>query len=353
MTVQDGQVSKTIHGGGSGYGLDYRFTVGPSVMLPWLREWAAMSERERAHGSFVGISEPEWLGDLLCEGAVLVDVDQRVLLVFSEQPWRCRRAGMYSYRAAMMEGLIRTWPGWRIEWAYDGLADLLRYLGEDPTQVRDDDRGTPQVLYPDGRDDEDLAIQTLVTVADVDGCRAYGLGGGSAEPWRYGPGLLGMLSSADEIAGCPDVPQMGLHLDVPTRRAGLWSILPLCGAREDWPRTWPGWELEWWEDRYTEQVARSGGVVTVPSIDFADGLRDIAERVEHDWPYEEETRVYRDFLSPPGPRIRDRFRGNKTIYRVVFKVAKKVAKAVAWAAKRKARKQARTAASLVVGNLDS
>jgi hypothetical protein len=71
---------------------------------------------------------------------------------------------------------------------------------------------------------------------------------------------------------------MGLHLEPETRRAGLWSIEPVCGIREAWARLWPGWELEFWTDRYVNQVNRSGFPLPPPRRDEA--LDDLAKRVE-------------------------------------------------------------------------
>src|SRR4051812_18662500 len=55
--------------------------------------------------------EPEgW--DMDAEGGLVVDVDQRTMLAFT----------IYTdvaQRAAYFATVARTWPGWRVQWAYD------------------------------------------------------------------------------------------------------------------------------------------------------------------------------------------------------------------------------------------
>jgi hypothetical protein len=128
IVVQGGEVRNTILGGGYGYGLDYHVAVGPELVLAWLDE--------RAQGSNPAEGE-QWLGDTLCEGGVLLDVDKQLMLVFSELPWLGSSETAYEWRLAMLDGWSRTWPGWRIEWAYDGLADLARYVGAAPAPLHD------------------------------------------------------------------------------------------------------------------------------------------------------------------------------------------------------------------------
>jgi hypothetical protein len=185
---------------------------------------------------------------------IVIDADARLLLFFTTQPWADPAADRYAYRAAMLDGYALAWSGWRVEWAYDGLADLVRYLGDDPAAVR------AAVHHGGG---------ALVTI----GPDAYGVDG---VPWWIGPGLVGALTSDRRVGSVP-MPRCGLHLDPAVRRAGLWSTEPLCGIREAWPRVWPGWDLEFWTDRYVNQVSRSGFPLPVPDRDAA--RAELARRV--------------------------------------------------------------------------
>jgi hypothetical protein len=124
--------------------------------------------------------------------------------------------------------------------------------------------------------DADLTDQEPVALVTV-GSTGYGLVADDSRPWWLGPQLLDLLTPQRQISWSP-MPQMGLHLDPDGRRAGLWSIAPVCGIREAWARLWPGWELEFWTDRYVNQVRRSGFALPSPHRDAA--LDDLARRVE-------------------------------------------------------------------------
>jgi len=193
-------------------------------------------------------------------------------MYFTVQPWAFWPSEMYAYRAAMLDGFARVWSGWRVEWAYDGIGDLARYLGVDPAVVR--------APVPAGLTDADLAQENPIALVTV-GSAAYGLVAGDGPPWWLGPDLLDLLTPERRITESP-MPQMGLHLDPQARRAGLWSIQPLCGIRDAWPRLWPAWELEFWADRYVDQLDRSGFPLIGPGT--GEALDDLAGRVESNVP---------------------------------------------------------------------
>ena len=253
IVVRDGEVVNRRLAGAAGLGLDYALGGGPEVAL------SHADDHEALDG---------WWTDDVCEGGALIDADSRQLLFFTVQPWAFWPGETYAYRAAMLEGFARVWSGWRIEWAYDGAADLARYLGVDPAVVR-----TPVHAALSGVSPAEEPPIALVTV----GSTGYGLVAADGPPWWLGPELPVLLTDDRRITSAP-MPQMGLHLDVAARRAGLWSIRPLCGIREAWPRLWPGWELEFWTDRHVNQVHRSGFVL--PPARRQDALDELAKRVE-------------------------------------------------------------------------
>lgn len=231
VLVRDALCKRYAQGGGAGYGLDYHFAAGPDITLRWL------AQLDDYRDDF-------WFDDLVCEGGVLIDVDARRLLLFTElgQFYLHER---YAYRAGLLDAYRRTWSGWTVSWAYDGIADLAAYLGENRDQVRRDSTWW-NGLYPDGGERPDGPVEYLVSVADADGCRAYALPFESCPPWLLGPRLLDRLDPRDLVTACSTHPTAGLHLDPARRRAGLWTIRPLAGLTEDWSELWPGWELELW-----------------------------------------------------------------------------------------------------------
>ncbi|MFD0598005.1 hypothetical protein ACFQZ4_41830 [Catellatospora coxensis] len=97
--------------GDAGDGLDYLLAPGPDVVARWLAQLG-------------GQTAGRWPEDPRCPAGVLIDPDQRVLLLFAVA------LGDYAYRAAVLDAFARTWSGWQLRWAHDGLADLIAYTGE-------------------------------------------------------------------------------------------------------------------------------------------------------------------------------------------------------------------------------
>jgi hypothetical protein len=66
--------------------------------------------------------------DGVCEGGVLIDVDRRRLLFFTELgAFDVRKR--YAYRAVMLTAYAGTWAGWSVAWAHDGVAQQLAATG--------------------------------------------------------------------------------------------------------------------------------------------------------------------------------------------------------------------------------
>lgn len=217
-----------------------------------------------------------WLDDVWCEGAALVDHDRRRLCFFT---WH---HDGHDERAAILTVLARTWPGWRIDWAYDGLADLVRYVGQDAAIVRTESDPEPDPVAAD----EDQ-VRCLVTVADSDvPPRAYALGWDAEEVIVYGPALLGRLPADGLRTRCAVIPESGVHLDPATRSAGVWTVRSLNGALDQPERLWPGWRWEMWNDRRDEQPSRTSERFAGPAPDLMTALNALRKRFlllpEHD-----------------------------------------------------------------------
>jgi hypothetical protein len=267
LVIRDGSHTLYVHGGGAGDSLDYLFAPGPDVVLRWL---ARRPE---------DVTD-QWLGDELCTGGVLIDTDRRVLLMFAEML-------DYAYRAAVLDAYHRTWPGWEIRWAYDGIGDLVAYTGGDRAAVRADRTTTSLAAAYPGHDPES-ALAALITVDDGGGrYRAYGLGWELVDrrPFWAGPVLLDWLTAGQPLEWCDELPAAGLHLDPATRTAGLWSIRALRGLLEEWPSRWPGWTLRFWGDDHGSQAALCGDLLgELPPVVLEPGLRGLARRLIRHWP---------------------------------------------------------------------
>ncbi|MET8154695.1 hypothetical protein ACIBSW_24405 [Actinoplanes sp. NPDC049668] len=236
------QNGEWTHGGsnGMGYSLDAWLALGPDPALAVMR-------------SFPAWKRDEWQAESSCEAGALIDLDADDLLVFLNVDYDRRLAAMAGYR--------RTWPGWTIRWAFDGIADVTGALGLDRAVVEPEPWDHTD-LFRWGRAGaaEPFEPRYLVTVGDT----AYGLDVWAVQPWQIGPDLLDQLTGLPQPSAWGQVPRGGLHLDPTARRAGVWSIEPVLGLRERFADRWPGWTLEFWEDRYQEQERRCAGAFRFP-----------------------------------------------------------------------------------------
>ncbi|MEV4318080.1 hypothetical protein [Actinocrispum sp. NPDC049592] len=204
-----------------------------------------------------------WYDDIWTEAAALVDQPNRILLFFT------RHCEDYAHRAAVLSILAITWPGWQVRWAYDGIADLVAYLGLEDIEVR----GSDVLIEPEPAE---LGMDQLVSVTREDGTTdAYGLELPVSELFRWGPEHVELIPDNAKVTASEWMPRSGVHIDHRAKTVGVWTIDSLSGLSD--AVAWPGWKVEIWEDRYTEQLDRCD--VTVPGWTLADGLRTLAARI--------------------------------------------------------------------------
>ncbi|GAA2688960.1 hypothetical protein GCM10010400_62260 [Streptomyces aculeolatus] len=233
------------------------------------------------------VPRDDWLDERWCEGAALADHDARELLFFT---WHLED---YVHRRALFAVLARTWPGWRVRWAYGGLEDFAAYVGVDAALVRSD-RATAEPEPPETSElapiepgSEEIAL--AVTVADGGGdggsgggVRAYAVFADDLEDLLdRGPELAGQLSPAALTDRIPTIPEGGVHLDTVHRRVCGWTLQHVAGAARATvlPR-WPGWEWTFWADRYEEQERAAAGALRFDRPDLGPGTALLAERLE-------------------------------------------------------------------------
>ncbi|MFD3457114.1 hypothetical protein ACFWVC_33670 [Streptomyces sp. NPDC058691] len=225
-------------------GLDLDLLAGPDVLVPLLRSR--------------GVAE--WRDEGLCQAAALIDLRSRTLLFFAwEGPITQMR-----HRAVMWDALRGAWPGWELLWTYDGPAELRTHLGLDPEDVRyRGGRTIPDAAL--GVDDEELAERDpMVRVVTVGADRCYVLSAGNDHPVAEGPAVLERLAGAPDHHRCEVAAESGLHVDPDRRRVGWWLLGAAARAPEMASR-WPGWTVEFWQDRWEEHIRASAGRFSPPA----------------------------------------------------------------------------------------
>lgn len=214
----------------------------------------------------------EWLDDVWCEGAALVDHDRRILLWFAfAESW----ADHLAARAV----LARTWPGWDIRFAHDGMGDLTHHLGlgRDLTRAP----GWFETSEPFwSADTEDTKPWSVLSLRLPDGSvRAWGSGRELMEHVAEGPGLIDLLHASSATPVPTDMPYGGVHLDPQTRTLSLWAVETVTGIHN---RTLPGWEnwvLDFRGDDHTQQACLLPADFPFPHPPLAAALRRLSDNL--------------------------------------------------------------------------
>ncbi|MFI5534174.1 hypothetical protein ACIA8O_37120 [Kitasatospora sp. NPDC051853] len=208
----------------------------------------------------------EWLDDVWCEGAALVDHDRKVLLWFMFlDTWAEHRAA----RAL----LARTWPGWDVRFAHDAVGDLTHHLGLGRDLTRTQDQFEPsEPLWSSETDETDP--WTVLSLRLPDGSvRAWG---GCREPMEHladGPRLAGLLASSSATPVATDMPYAGIHYDPQARTVSLWAVQTVPGIHRRPLPGWDGWTLDFRGDDHTWQAELLPADYPFPRSPLADALR--------------------------------------------------------------------------------
>ncbi|MEU8798845.1 hypothetical protein [Spirillospora sp. NPDC048819] len=224
---------------------------------------------------FAGMQRPDpaWMFASECVGAALIDRGESRLL------WYSRCIDDATYWAAALAVMKRTWPGWRIDWAYDGLADIVAAVGENPRQV-DGQCKLPQKprLLQKASDYEPLPC--LVTVAQEGVVRAHMVENSAESVIENGARSLAYYQAGSPVSTWPSFPGEGVHLDVDARTGGMWTLGTLDRLPDAAETHWPGWEWKHWQGRYREQIDQAAGAISVPEPDRRLGLRKLVEQFD-------------------------------------------------------------------------
>ncbi|SEM46016.1 hypothetical protein [Streptacidiphilus jiangxiensis] len=212
-----------------------------------------------------------WLNDVSCEGAALVDHDRRVLL------WFAFEGGVAEHQAhrAVLE---RTWAGWDVRFAYDGLGDLTDHLGLGRDLLR-----KPGWFEPRGPrwvGDEDGEPVTVVSVRQADG-RVQAWGSVMEATEFLGMGFV-LAECLEELPPPPtprpvQLPEGGLHVDLVERTVHYWTAEVSLGVR-DWPLPgWRGWSLDFHGGDHSHQAALLPPEFRFPEVPLAPALRQLRD----------------------------------------------------------------------------
>lgn len=194
----------------------------------------------------------DWLDDIWCEGAALLDLDHKVLIWFGH-------FGNHAYELRAYHLLLQqAWPGWRIHKAFEGVATIARYLNLplEPflkLNYNDPDDIASGELRP--RLDEDFALEsldeydvyiekTLISVRDAQGIRYARVRVGNNLVLREAdfPLILKHLCDDPSIFNI-DEPSSGIHFDHEQRKLYFWRTQEASQMTSWLVDAWPSWQV--------------------------------------------------------------------------------------------------------------
>lgn len=223
----------------------------------------------------------EWVDPMLADGGALIDLVQRRLLFFGDE----LMIGMPE-RRAMLAVLPVLWPGYRIEWAYNGPIDLTDAVGARPRFC--DWEKDPTTKFARNR----TKLCQVVSVRDeAGGLRLWPLHWTLSQAW-HGPALLDRLPGPG-VTGLKlgMIPEGGVHVDLREHRVGQWHTADAVGICRELPDRWPGWQTQSWGDGFEEQQRRCGPALRLPELDLAAGAESARAWIQQ--------RVYQGFADSP------------------------------------------------------
>ena len=204
--------------------------------------------------AFVRQRDPEddeyWLDERWCDGAALLDLNRRSLLFFGGE---CARFNV-RHRRVYFNLLRPRWPGWRIEWAHEGIVSIARAIGL-PLDDFLVDSNPAELTYNAELSVHDIILSTV----DRDGSSETRCVAGSWEALQLGPAELERAMEqappvTELVWDAEEYPRGGIHVDYPARILGTWWSDPTPRLESLVTRAWPGWNLRWWRDEFERQV---------------------------------------------------------------------------------------------------
>lgn len=237
--------------------------------------------------------DEELLDEDWAEGGVLLHVDRRELRFFGG--WRIERTRYL--RRPLLRTLRALWPGWSVEWALFGIAELALGLGWDVGRVLVSESEDSPLLVGAGPIIEEDAVRitpepeqahSILTVrwSETD-VRDYLLTPRSTSALSLGPRLLELLADdrGTTLPGedDPNLPGEGAFLDATAQTLWMWEFSALDPRHPAaLARRWPGWQVHGHVDGLVRQVELSGRDVSAVVVPEERAIQELVDELTPD-----------------------------------------------------------------------
>ncbi len=196
------------------------------------------------------------LNDIWCEGAVLVDIDQKQLIFWGGDGFH------YPVLRKYLISLLQiNWEGWGIRWALEGIVDIAKYLQLDVSLVQTDLDYFQWTKYRGYLEENSHShAETVLTVqySDIQ-ILDYGFDNYLTELFSLSTDLIPELENCKTIS----LPQenkvdSGAYINIPDKEIWVWWSRPTdFRVVEKIREYWQGWTVKRHEDGFAFQVELS------------------------------------------------------------------------------------------------
>lgn len=211
------------------------------------------------------VDESRWLNEVWAEGGAVVDLDNRVFLIFETEDI----ASDVLLRRVYLDVLCFIWRGWQVRWAYEGIADMADYVGFPRENVLVEPESEDVRQFEVLQQQEYDFINTVASVVTEDKLVKLFPLGESIEDYLYNGSSL--LTTMHEYQGLEKLiiadafPTGGFHVDITARRLDFWAAQVLPDIINRVRRKWLGWSVQSHRDRFEFQVERTNGQLQLPT----------------------------------------------------------------------------------------
>ncbi|HAP75782.1 MAG TPA: hypothetical protein DCR14_06830 [Acidimicrobiaceae bacterium] len=205
------------------------------VDLLWGPEYAVALARAQ-------LPTEEWLDHVWCEGAALIDVNTKRLLWFGGDDMMVDEME----RAVHARMLAVAWDGWTVEWANDGLNDIVDALGLDRSLV---DTEIPIRAAPKDWGDSVVDPSWAVTIVSIQGNGRQRVALSSHMPEtviRRGLNVASDQAIWRDRVRLGAVPYGGVHVDLDAKEFAYWTAQPMPVPIHSGPTDADGWSFTRW-----------------------------------------------------------------------------------------------------------
>jgi hypothetical protein len=256
--------------------LDSDLFWGPDAAIEFVR-----SQRTQVEGA-------EWLDNVWAEGGAVIDPSRRRLVWFGGEDI----VHDVPLRRVHLDLMRELWPGWTIEWAVEGIADMARCVGQplEPLLVRKYEREEHSIELVDPEEPDWIRCILSSRSAD-DQWKVHATDGYLDEIALSGPRLVDAFVAADlpdrydYAARTNTFPTGGLHIDAREKRVELWCAAPEEELERRFADAWPGWSARWHRDRFEAHEEILGDRIVLPRAseeELVAAVRSIALRATRD-----------------------------------------------------------------------